>query len=154
MPASAEEIARLRDLALQVRKDIIGQVHAAGSGHPGGSLSSADLATVLYAKFLRHRPEAPDWADPAKWMELAGGVLVRRDHPEAAGLHWDALEEPGEPCGCCGSLDKWEDYNGAWHCGRCDATPLDVARRLAERAAALRRRNPPKPKAKIPRGGG
>ncbi len=63
MPASAEEIAKLRELALQIRKDIVVQVHAAGSGHPGGSLSSADLATVLYSKFLRHKPEDPDWAD-------------------------------------------------------------------------------------------
>lgn len=35
----------------------------AGSGHPGGSLSSADLITALYFAVLRHDPRRPDWPD-------------------------------------------------------------------------------------------
>jgi len=57
------DITRLKETARQVRKDIIVQTHAAGSGHPGGSLSSTDLATVLYFHVLNHRPSEPDWAD-------------------------------------------------------------------------------------------
>ena len=34
---------------------------AAGSGHPGGSLSSADIVTALYFHVLNHRPEEPKW---------------------------------------------------------------------------------------------
>jgi len=63
MPLSSDEIVKLKEIARQVRKDIIVQTHAAGSGHPGGSLSSTDLATVLYFKYLRHKPQDPDWAD-------------------------------------------------------------------------------------------
>jgi len=62
MPLSSEEIAKLKEIARQVRKDIIVETHAAGSGHPGGSLSSTDLATVLYFRYLRHRPHDPGWA--------------------------------------------------------------------------------------------
>lgn len=34
---------------------------AAGSGHPGGSLSSADIVTALYFHVLNHRPDEPKW---------------------------------------------------------------------------------------------
>ena len=40
----------LKRIANQVRKDIIVGVHAAKSGHPGGSLSIADILTYLYFK--------------------------------------------------------------------------------------------------------
>lgn len=35
----------------------------AGSGHPGGSLSSTDIITALYFSVMRHRPEDPKWPD-------------------------------------------------------------------------------------------
>lgn len=37
--------------------------HAAGSGHPGGSLSSAEIFAVLYFNTMNHRPEDPEWED-------------------------------------------------------------------------------------------
>ena len=45
----------------ELRADIIRMITAAGSGHPGGSLSVIDILTVLYAKHLRHDPKRPDW---------------------------------------------------------------------------------------------
>lgn len=42
------KISELKTLAHEVRKDIIIETHASGSGHPGGSLSAADLFTCLY----------------------------------------------------------------------------------------------------------
>ena len=45
----------------ELRADIIRMITAAGSGHPGGSLSVIDLLAVLYAKHLRHDPKRPDW---------------------------------------------------------------------------------------------
>ena len=45
----------------QLRADIIRMITAAGSGHPGGSLSVIDILAVLYAKHLRHDPKRPDW---------------------------------------------------------------------------------------------
>jgi transketolase len=60
---SAPDIQKLKQIANQIRKDIIVETHAAGSGHPGGSLSSTDLATVLYFHVINHRPDDPDWPD-------------------------------------------------------------------------------------------
>ena len=55
-----------RELALkaaQVRLNILEAVHAASSGHPGGSLSIADLITYLYNKEMKVDPKNPKWAD-------------------------------------------------------------------------------------------
>ncbi len=53
----------LKALTRDLRVDIIRMIEAAGSGHPGGSLSVVDLLAVLYTKFLRHKPDHPDWPD-------------------------------------------------------------------------------------------
>ena len=54
--------------ALQMRRDIVEQTHAAGSGHPGGSLSATDLMVVLYNSILRHKPENPKWEDRDRFI--------------------------------------------------------------------------------------
>lgn len=46
----------LAEIATQVRRDIVRMVHAAQSGHPGGSLGCADFLTALYFKFMKHDP--------------------------------------------------------------------------------------------------
>ncbi|MFN5319698.1 MAG: transketolase [Bacteroidia bacterium] len=46
-------IQELKDIATQVRRDILRQVHAVNSGHPGGSLGCADFFTALYFHQLR-----------------------------------------------------------------------------------------------------
>ncbi|MEM3852603.1 MAG: transketolase [Methanomassiliicoccales archaeon] len=58
--ASLEDLERI---AREVRKDIIRETQAAGSGHPGGSLSSADILTALYFRLLKHDPKNPRWAE-------------------------------------------------------------------------------------------
>lgn len=50
--------------ANDIRKDIIEQVHAAKSGHPGGSLSSAEILSVLYFKEMNIDPQNPE--DPGR----------------------------------------------------------------------------------------
>lgn len=57
------KIAELNNIATQIRKDIITMITEAGSGHPGGSLSSTDLLVGLYFARLRHDPKNPDWED-------------------------------------------------------------------------------------------
>ena len=57
------DVAEFKPVAKQLRVDIIRMIEAAGSGHPGGSLSVIDLLTVLYLKFLRHDPKRPDWPE-------------------------------------------------------------------------------------------
>lgn len=59
----AEEIKELKLFAVRVREDILKSTHSAKSGHPGGSLSSADYFTYLYKKEMRvdtRNPKDPD----------------------------------------------------------------------------------------------
>ncbi len=49
--------------AIRMRRDIVEMTHAAGSGHPGGSLSSVELLVTLYYEFLKHDPANPTWED-------------------------------------------------------------------------------------------
>jgi transketolase len=46
----------LKEIATQVRRDIVRMVHSASSGHPGGSLGCADFLTALYFKIMKHNP--------------------------------------------------------------------------------------------------
>ena len=50
----------LKIMAKEVRKDILRAIHAAGLGHPGGSLSAADIFTYLYFEEMNVNPEHPD----------------------------------------------------------------------------------------------
>lgn len=52
---------KLQRIALEIRKDIIRSLAAAGSGHLGGSLGLADVFAALYFNVLNHKPEEPDW---------------------------------------------------------------------------------------------
>ncbi|HTE26374.1 transketolase [Flavitalea sp.] len=47
----------LKEIASQVRRDIVRMVHGSASGHPGGSLGCADFLTALYFKIMHHKPE-------------------------------------------------------------------------------------------------
>ncbi len=55
------DIGRLCQVAKEVRVDIIRMLAAAGSGHPGGSLSAVEIIVALYFYKLRHDPARPDW---------------------------------------------------------------------------------------------
>ena len=55
-----QKISTLKKKAADVRIDIINAVHNAGSGHPGGSLSAADIATVLYFDEMNVDPSNPE----------------------------------------------------------------------------------------------
>jgi len=57
------DISELKEIARKIRVDIIKMTNSAGSGHPGGSMSAAEIFTVLYFNILNHRPENPEWED-------------------------------------------------------------------------------------------
>ena len=59
-----KQIKDLEDKARDVRRLIVKMLAKAGSGHPGGSLSSTDLMACLYFSVLRHDPKNPNWPDP------------------------------------------------------------------------------------------
>lgn len=54
---------QLKRFAAQLRMGVIDAVYHAKSGHPGGSLSIAEVLTYLYQEELRIRPEQPDWEE-------------------------------------------------------------------------------------------
>lgn len=58
--------------ARQLRREIVQMIGAAGSGHPGGSLSAIDLITALYFKHLRHDPQNPEWTDRDRFILSKG----------------------------------------------------------------------------------
>lgn len=78
--------------ARQMRRDIVQMVADAGSGHPGGSLSAAEIVSTLYFGVMRHRPDDPAWegrdrfvlskghAAPVLYSALAEAGYFDRDH--------------------------------------------------------------------------
>lgn len=59
---------QLQKTASQVRRDIIRMVTSAKSGHPGGSLSTTDMLTVLYFKVMDHDPKT--WTRDGKGQDM------------------------------------------------------------------------------------
>src|SRR5262245_66426309 len=56
-------LKRLEAEALQIRRNVWRALHAAGSGHVGGSVSAADLLAALYFHTLHVRPHEPGWPE-------------------------------------------------------------------------------------------
>ena len=53
-------MANLKEIAIQIRRDIVRMVHAVQSGHPGGSLGCTEYFTALYFKVMKHIPSPFD----------------------------------------------------------------------------------------------
>lgn len=83
---NSAEKRRLEAIACRLRMGIIEGTYNAKSGHPGGSLSSADLLTYLYFKELDVRPDEPDWPDRDRFVLSKG---------HAAPVLYAALAERG-----------------------------------------------------------
>ena len=62
----------LQKVANEVRKDIVTAVHAAKAGHPGGSLSAADIYTYLYFEEMNIDPKDPKKADRDRFVLSKG----------------------------------------------------------------------------------
>ena len=62
----------LQKVANEVRKDIVTAVHAAKAGHPGGSLSAADVFTYLYFEEMNIDPKDPKKADRDRFVLSKG----------------------------------------------------------------------------------
>ena len=66
------EKLELQKIANEVRKDIVTAVHAAKAGHPGGSLSAADIFTYLYFEEMNVDPKDPKKADRDRFVLSKG----------------------------------------------------------------------------------
>jgi transketolase len=65
-------LKELEGRARLIRRHIIGMIHEAKSGHPGGSLSAADVMTALYFHVMSHRPNEPKWEDRDRFVLSKG----------------------------------------------------------------------------------
>jgi transketolase len=65
-------IDELKNKAVEIRCDIIDMICAANAGHPGGSLSAADIVTALYFKVMRLDPKNPEWPDRDRFILSKG----------------------------------------------------------------------------------
>lgn len=91
-PKQAASPADIEELARRMRCDIIEMLAEAGSGHPGGSLSAADIVAVLFGAVMRHDATRPDdserdrfvlskgHAAPVLYAALAQAGYFGRDH--------------------------------------------------------------------------
>ena len=68
-PMSVKE---LEQMAVTIRCDIIDMICTAAAGHPGGSLSAADVVTALYFRVMRIDPKNPDWPDRDRFILSKG----------------------------------------------------------------------------------
>ena len=69
MPKSLEE---LQVIAKRVRREIVEMIGAAGSGHPGGSLSAVEIVVELYFNAMRIDPKNPKWSQRDRFILSKG----------------------------------------------------------------------------------
>jgi len=66
------DVVRLAQTASLLREDILKMIHAAGAGHPGGSLSAVEIIAALYFHVLDIDPARPDWPDRDRFVLSKG----------------------------------------------------------------------------------
>src|SRR2546428_12045525 len=101
MAGTAEEVARLEPIARRLREHVIRMITAAGSGHPGGSLSAAEIVTVLFFHTLRRRTGDPTWPERDRFVISKGhGVpILYAALAEAGGRPVAPAPTPPQPGG-------------------------------------------------------
>ena len=70
--AQTVSIDELKSIAKRIRRHIVEMTANANSGHPGGSLSSVEIATALYFRVMRHDPQNPPWPDRDRFIVSKG----------------------------------------------------------------------------------
>jgi transketolase len=95
-----EKISELEELARQLRVDSLRMIHRRGAGHPGGSLSAAEIIAVLYFHSLHVDPARPDW-------EARDRFILSKGH--ASAMLYSALTRRGFfPMS---ELDRWGELD-------------------------------------------
>jgi transketolase len=69
---TADELARLEDMARRIRVAVIRTVRDRKVGHVGGPLSAAEILAALYGRILRIRPHEPEWPDRDRFILSKG----------------------------------------------------------------------------------
>ncbi|MRS13181.1 MAG: transketolase [Actinobacteria bacterium] len=68
----AAQVAAIEARAARMRYEIVEMIAEAGSGHPGGSLSAADIVASLYFGVMKHDPLRPDWEERDRFVLSKG----------------------------------------------------------------------------------
>ncbi|MBM2831553.1 MAG: Transketolase domain protein [Dehalococcoidia bacterium] len=79
-------LEEMKAMARKLRRHVITMLGAAGSGHPGGSLSAAEILTILYFKEMRYNAAVPNWPERDRFVLSKG---------HAAPILYAALAESG-----------------------------------------------------------
>jgi transketolase len=66
------DLDKHRNMANAIRALAMDAVEQAQSGHPGMPMGMADVATVLFSRFLKFDPRVPDWPDRDRFVLSAG----------------------------------------------------------------------------------
>jgi transketolase len=67
-----EEIKELNEIARELRCTSLRMIHKRQAGHPGGSLSAAEIMTVLYFKVMKIDPNNPNWNERDRFLLSKG----------------------------------------------------------------------------------
>ena len=99
------EQAEIRRLANAIRALSMDAVETAKSGHPGLPMGMADAATVLFSRFLKFDPAAPDWPDRDRFVLSAGhgsmllySLLYLAGYPDIGIDEIRRFRQVGSPC--------------------------------------------------------
>lgn len=84
-------VRELEEQAKELRKLAVTMVYEAQSGHPGGSLSAADVVTALYFREMDIKPEDPKWADRDRFV-LSKGHVAPIQYAALAALGYVPME--------------------------------------------------------------
>jgi transketolase len=114
MPITGEELLRLEKKAHELRNLCLDTVVWANGGHIGGAMSSMDILSILYYKYMNINPEKPDWEDRDRFVLSKGHtgigfapvladkgfiskeLLKEYNHTGSSlGMHLDSLKVPG-----------------------------------------------------------
>ena len=98
----AELVKELEQRSTEIRIKLLKMIHKSGSGHPGGSLSAADMVTALYFHFMNINPHEPRWPDRDRFILSKGhacpvwytALAVKGYFPESV---LDTLRQLGSP---------------------------------------------------------
>src|SRR5580698_10304244 len=66
------DVAAQAALTKQMRREVIEMITEAKSGHPGGSLSAAEIVATLFFDVMQHDPAEPKWVDRDRFILSKG----------------------------------------------------------------------------------
>jgi transketolase len=133
------DIENLKEKARQIRIEIVKMLAQAGSGHTGGSLSSADIVTALFFYKMRHNPKDPKWKNRDRFVLSKGHAAPVLYTALALSGYFDKsllgslrkIDSPLQGHPCCKLLSGVEVSTGSLGQGLSVANGMALGLRLA-----------------------